>query len=101
MAHHRCSYCRQEADIRHKYHGYLFCDACLARVLYRSPVVSWWRRAWSHLTLWLTAALRPGRAKQKALLGQQKELQRAMMRSSRLAYRGVLVDPLKLMPQKR
>ncbi len=101
MAHHRCSKCREEVGIRHKLHGYLFCDSCLARVLYRSPVRAWWQRAWSSLTHWVDTALGRTPEQMKARVKRDRARQYARMASARMQARGVPANPLAVMPQKR
>ena len=58
MIHHRCTRCKEESEIRHKWRGGLFCSSCLSaivgkRVKKESQKTSlldllsgllWWRR---------------------------------------------------------
>lgn len=44
MAHHRCTRCKQESDIRHKHLGGVYCDACIRWIRggrYGGPGRSW------------------------------------------------------------
>ncbi len=108
MAHHRCSKCREEVGIRHKYHGYLFCDACLVRLLYRSPVRGWGgfadifgfvSRAWRWLrdaTINLFGQPAPAAARKT-----YNAKTRARMASAQWKARSVPTNPAAVSPQMR
>ncbi len=103
MAHHRCSYCKQEAGIRHKRGGYLFCDECLRRQSWESgprrSIFSFITRAWRWLrdaTINLFGQPAPAAARKT-----YNAKTRARMASAQWKARAVPANPAAVSPQMR
>ena len=101
MAHHRCSWCKQEASTRHKRYGYLVCDECLARRAFRASVRRWWARMWSTLALWVDRALGRTIEQKKERMREERARQYAMHKAMLNTARTVPVNPTTILPQKR
>ncbi len=101
MPHHRCSRCKQEAERRHKRHGCVICDTCLAHELFGGRVRHWWSGLWDRFTLWVDRAL--GRTPEQLKVRRKEEASRqyVMRKEMRLAAQKVPVNPLAVLPQKR
>ena len=109
MPHHRCSWCKQEAAIRHKRNGYLACDDCLRRQAWESvprrgygsfaDIFSFVSRAWRWLrdaTINLFGQPAPAVARKT-----YNARARSRMASAQWKARSIPVNPSGMVPQKR
>lgn len=58
MAHHRCTRCKEEVGIRHKYAGGLFCEPCM-RAVGAWHGRGFWGRLWDRFTDLISAPFKP------------------------------------------
>ena len=104
MSHHRCTRCKQEADVRYKWHGGVYCESCIRWIrggmgFTSSPGGSWFGSLWERVLAFVSRIFHP-RTRRVALESEQKA-DVSRMRAAEIKAKSIPRNPLTLDPQKR
>ena len=105
MAHHRCTRCKQESDIRHKHVGGVYCDSCLRWIRGFRPHTgtSWlgsvFSSIWDMVTDFATSIFRHKTIKRVRILAEKADYSRQKAAIATMA-RSIPYNPEGVVPQK-
>jgi hypothetical protein len=109
MAHHRCTRCKQESEIRHKYQGGVYCDSCISWIRgfrphtgagWLGPIRSIWSSIWDVITDFASSVFQHKTIKRVSIAKDKEEYSR-MKAMGIMRARSILPNPQGAAPQKQ
>jgi len=101
MAHHRCTRCKEESEVRHKYQGGVYCDSCISEIRGFHPHTggrSWFGSIWDRIADFATSVFRRKSVKRVNLIEERASYTR--LKAMQMRARSIQPNPQGAVPQK-